>query len=76
MLMATIAVDSISSMKRISREIEVTETGAYNLALSTMDLALWMHHSTSAIETAALASRKDLSRTRPGDQRAPGQKFR
>ncbi len=59
-LMLIIAVDSIHSMDRISREIESMEQRAYPLAISSMDLALKTEQSVSAINAAALASRKDL----------------
>ncbi len=59
-LMLTIAVDSIHSMNQIAREIQRAQTGAYQLARSTMDLTLWMHRAMNVIETGGLAARKDL----------------
>ena len=59
-LMLIIAVDSIHSMDRISKEIESMEQTAYPLAISSLDLAIGTERSVSAINAAALASRKDL----------------
>ena len=59
-LMLIIAVDSIYSMDRVSREIESMDKRANPLAISAMDLALRTERSVSAINAAALASRKDL----------------
>ena len=59
-LMLIIAVDSIQSMDRISKEIESMQQRTYPLAISSLDLAIKTERSVSAINAAALASRKDL----------------
>jgi len=60
LMMAMVGGGNLLSIKHISRQIDVIETEAYPLIVSSMNLQLWIGRSMAIHYNAASASRRDL----------------